>query len=141
MLKAKRKLVPIGMRIKMLEESQHESLSRAPDDVKARHRVPRLVQSALGPVKHREKGHAVVIQPASDHVERLTDVCFGPAKWPDIALVQFAVSDPISKRQIDTVFDACAFLLGGTDHEHSAKRYAREPAKFLFPRSLDKDDT
>jgi len=124
----------------MLEQSEHESLSRTPYDVKARDRVSGLLQPALGPVEHREKGYAVLVEPASDHVERLSDVSFRPPARPDIVLPKFAVRDPISKREIDAVFDARALLLGRAHDEDAAKRHAREPAETLFARSLDHDN-
>src|SRR5450759_3421684 len=117
MLKVQRQLVAILMGVEMLEQSEHKSLSRAPDNVKARDRVSRLIQTALGPVEHREKGHAVLVQPASNHVDRLSNVSFGPPARPDIVLAQFAVRDPISQRKIDAVFDTRALLLGRADHE------------------------
>src|SRR5450759_264636 len=99
MLKVQRQLVAILMGVEMLEQSEHKSLSRAPDYVKARDRVSGLIQTALGPVEHREKGHAALVQPAPDHVERLSDVSFRPPAWPDIVLAQLPVRDPISQRK------------------------------------------
>src|SRR5512144_941504 len=48
MLKEKRELVPIRVVVQMLEQAEHKTLSGAPDNVKTRHGVSGLLQTAFG---------------------------------------------------------------------------------------------
>ena len=107
----------------------------APGDMKPRHRIAVAggqCAAALGPAHHAKPAHAKPAQPAAHFAGSKFDIGFGHLTRQRIFwAIKLRCTHPIGQRQIITVTNSHAALLGGIDHKQAAQGPKRLTSKAL----------